>query len=252
MNIQEWFKDQDYNTGVELYASSPNAKNRILSVLNRGYSSRNMSLLIKELRALKNTKNPPKKTLRTSKKPKHKAPVIPQKEAEDNHKKSEAAKLYFKKVKYGELPPKLKVRFRKLKDLFYDLCDLKFELNELPPEKEEEALDIQIKIDAIDSQKDTIWKEIDHWQEFKTFLPDKVSIDFSSLSDIELERKRQNLENYIRKKNGRIEKWKNELSDIDDKNEAKKIMRQIDRTQRDVHQHEIDVRKIEDIFLDRL
>ena len=66
---------------------------------------------------------------------------------------------YFQKITYGVLPAQLKVRFREAKDIFYNMCDLKVIWNELPDEAEDQALELQLQIEALDTQRETIWRE---------------------------------------------------------------------------------------------
>lgn len=250
MEIEEWFKTQSYNEGVALYASAPSSKNRIVQLLQRGKNDRNMSTLIRELRLLKNQRpTPPLPKLRPAPpKPAIIVENVGQEEAERSHLKELGSKSYFQKIRYGELPPELKLRFRKLKDLFYDMCDLKFQFNDIPDEAEDASLSLMIQIDALDEQKDTIWKELDHWQTYKTMLPVKVSEEYSKLDPLELDRKRRNLNSQIAKKNKRINKWQVDAASTDDKLNQRKILQQINRTLKTVHQDEINLRRIQELL----
>ena len=249
MEIENWFKKKDYAEGVALYAASSTAKRRTLQLLDKGRSDRNMATLIRELRLLKTAKPAPvKKTA----KPKAVKQVsitekeAGQKEAQQAELKDLASKSYFKKIRYAELPPELRLRFRKLKDIFYNMCDLKFLFNELPDEAEKEALELMLQIDALDEQKDTIWKELDHWQTFKTMLPVKASKDFSNLSELERHKKAKLLDNYIKKKSYRIKTWKAQAEAEENKLAQRKILQQINRTEKSLHQDEINLRKIQE------
>ncbi len=250
MKIEDWFKTMEYGAGVAIYKSLPTAKNRTVTLLERGRNDRNMATLIGELRKAKNehpapeTKKQPLPVIKTTA-PK---PDAPQKEAEQNFLKEEASKKFVAKIRYGELPPELKPRFRKARDLFYDMCDLKFIHNDLPDEAESEALAIMLQIEDLDEQKDTIWKELEHWQLYKTMLPVKASEDFSKLTDIEKEKRRRLLDNYIKKKSARIKKWQAAAEKETDKIAQRKILQQINRTEKSLHQDEINLRKIQEIL----
>lgn len=243
MQAKDWFKKQDYNEGVNIYAQSTGAKRKLLSTLKRGKSSRNMALLISELRKLINTE--------AKEVPRKKKPVKPQEkpvELERNQVKAEAAKSYFQKIRYGELPAELKLRFRKLKDVFYDMCDLKFEMNDLPDEAEGESLRIQIEIEKLDEQRSTIWKELEHWQNYKTMLPTKTEDDFSGLDAMGLLLKQASLKSSIHKMKKRLAEWKDRLEAGENKIEARKIAQQINRTEKKLHQNEINLRKVEELL----
>lgn len=251
--IDKWFERQDYNTGVEIYKRSPGAKSSVIRSLERGRSQRNMGLLILNLRLLKKGKSTAKKRKRKAYKPKKK--VIPpevstsqQKAAEEVQHKKESSKRYFKKVKYGELPSILKLRFRHLKDLFYDRCDLKFKLNDLPDDAVAKALKIQKKIFEIDGQQQQIWKEIDHWQVHRTLLPTNTEDDFSKMDAKALFLKRASLVSSIRKMKKRLARWENEADDESDKLERRKILQQINRTTKRMHKNKINLQKVEDLL----
>jgi len=250
MNIADWFKTMDYEAGVAIYKTLPNAKTRTIASLSRGKNDRNMAVLIGELRKAKNARPAPaeKKKPVAVKKTTPQQPEAPQKEAQENYLKQEASKKYFSKIRYGELPAELKARFRKAKDLFYDMCDLKFKLNDLPDESEAEALAIMLQIEDLDEQKDTIWKELEHWQLYKTMLPVKASEDFSKLSALELDRKLRNLKSQISKKKKRIAKWQAAAEKETDKIMQRKLLQQINRTEKSLHQDEINLRKIEELL----
>jgi hypothetical protein len=247
--ITQWFKEKDYQEGVALYASLPGSKKRIVNNLERINNHRNMSILCRELRRLKNT--PPVRPQRPKPVPVATPSITtPQSQLVETRKevKAKSANSYFKKIQYGALPAELKLRFRLAKDIFYDMCDLKFALNDLPDEAEDKALELQLQIEALDEQRETIWKELEHWQEYKTMLPTKADIDFSSLSPQKLFLKKANLASSISKISKRIKGWKQNLKTEQDKETRLKISQQINRSQKKLHQHEINLRKIEELL----
>jgi hypothetical protein len=247
--IQDWFKTKDYNAGVKLYAGSPGCKSRILSTLQQGYSDRNFGLLISELRKLKN-----KVVVKVKKPTIEKLKLAPvetvkvQEAAERTQLIQKSSESYFQRVRFGDLPAELRPRFRVLKDLFYDMQDLKFALNDLPAKAEQDALKIQLAIEALDEQKETIWKEIDHWLLYKTLLPTKTEDDFSGLSVQHLFLKKASLGSSISKIKKRLEGWREDLTKQSNKQEAIKIEQQISRSERRLHTHEINLRKIEELL----
>ena len=255
MKVEDWFKDMNYSVGVELYQNSPNVKNRTLSQLKRGKSNRTMSLLISELRKLKKV-NIPHQQNQTTKVTQPKKVNLPvndesiQQELLRQQAKEESSKSYFQKIKYGELPAELKLRYRLLKDLFYDMCDLHFALLDVPEESkhDNEALEIMFKIEALDERREMIWKELEHWQSHKTILPTTTENDFSKMSPQKLLLKKASLKSSIHKMNKRLENWKEEAKKIEDKTDLKKKNQQINRTEKKLHQNEINLQKIEDLL----
>ncbi len=251
--IASWLqeKSKDYEVGLKLYSESSAAQIRTLTLLQRGKSHRNMALLISALRKLRNLSER-KANLTITKTPVKPKPVVIKKNVQEQmekqaliHKSSES---YFKKVRYGDLPKELRPRFKSLTDLWYQMCELKFALNEVPPKKQKQALEIILQIEALDQEKDLIWKEIDHWQEYKTILPLNTETDFKGLTPHELYLKKVNLGNYIHKKQKRIKKWLQAIEKEPIKPERLKIQQQINRTEKSIHEHELDIKKIESLL----
>lgn len=249
MEITDWLKNKhkDYDTGVKLYTESSVVKTRTLAALKRGKNPRNLSLLIKELRQLSKSRKPaaPAAKKIAVKKPEPEPNTKSHPEKETLIQKS--SQSYFKKTKYGDLPAELRPRFRRIREVWFLMCDLKFALNELPHKKEIEALEVMLKIEALDEEKEMIWKEIDHWKKHKTILPTKTEEDYSGLTGQELYLKKANLVNYINKKQKRIDKWEIEIEKMLKKENRIKIDQQINRTKKAVHRHQLDLKKIEDL-----
>ena len=252
--INIWLENRkkDYQEGVELYGNTPGCNQRILSQLQRGKNSRNLSILIRELRKVKTSrpvapkKQKPKAVSKVSQKSVVK--TSPEEELKQKEAARQSVDKFFQRIRYGELPGELKVRFREAKDLFYDMCDLKVLLNSLANHAEDKALEIMLQIESLDTRKDMIWKELEHWQNYKTLLPTKSDEDFSKLSPQKLFLKKANLASSISKISKRIEGWKADAEKESDKTERLKIEQQISRSERKLHQHEINLRKIEELL----
>lgn len=244
MDISQWIKTRDYQRGVELYASNPKHNRRVLTNLLKGETQRNMSLLIRVLRQLPEAESKEKPSVAVKVKEKKKIPPEPsKKDVQKTKAKESSTNKYLSGVRYAELPPLLKLRYRKLKDLFYDKCDLKFVLNEIPAGKEAQAMEIQLKIDDIDMQLRAIWRELDHWRDHKSYLPDKPDQDFSNMTPLQLDKKRRSLESSITKKKTRIAKWEEQLEDLQGR-EAVKMNNQISRTSSGMHQDHLNLLQI--------
>lgn len=242
--ISQWFKDQDYDKGVELYAKLPIAKSRVLSTLKRGKNDKNLATICRALRTFKSAE-PRKEPVKRISKPKPAPkPAAPETMMDRKQVIEQSAGSYFKKIKYGELPPELRVRFKKLKDLFYEMCDLHFIWLDLPDEAEEEALELQLQIFNLDEQRETIWKELEHWDTYRTILPTKSSEDFSGLSPRDLFLKKANTASSISKISKRIDGWKDKLEAEPDKVKKRKIAQQINNSEKTLHQHELNLQKI--------
>src|SRR5690606_38877031 len=169
--IEKWFENAlDYNTGVRIYKSLPSAKMRIIQKLERGKSNHNMAQLIKELRVYKSLfqSNPSRVTPLTPKEPSSLPGGSTDKEVatffEKKQLKENSQKIVFGSIRYGDLPPELRIRYQEAAQLFYKLCDLKFALNDLPAASTDEALSIQLQLEELDDKREHIWKELHHWQ----------------------------------------------------------------------------------------
>ncbi|TQI71804.1 hypothetical protein JM79_2753 [Gramella sp. Hel_I_59] len=242
--ISEWFKDQDYDKGVELYSKLPNAKTRVLSTLKRGRNDKNLATICRALRVYKQAE-PAKAQVKKISKPKLvPKPAAPEVEMDRKAVIHQSAGSYFKKIKYAELPPELRVRYKQLKDLFYAMCDLHFLWLDLPDEAEEEALKLQLEIFSLDEQRDTIWKELDHWDTYRTILPTKSSEDFSGLSPKDLYLKKANTASSISKMEKRIDGWYKNMEAEPNQLKKRKIAQQINNSEKKLHQHEINLQKI--------
>lgn len=248
--ISVWFKTKNYDEGVRLYATSPGCKSRILSTLQQGHSFRNKGLLISELRKLKSAtpvksaKKPIKEKLELTPSPEPQA----QEAAEKKQQFQKSSDSYFQRVRMGDLPAALRPRFRILKDLFADMVDLKFILNDLPAKAQKDALKIQLAIEDLDEQKEIIWKEIDHWQKYKTLLPTETEEDFKGLTPQKLFLKKASITSSISKINKRLEGWAEDLEKEKDKQAALKISQQISRSEKRLHTHKLNLMKIEDLM----
>lgn len=247
MSIEEWFKSQDYETGVALYEEHCKVTTRALANLKRGKNPRNMSFLIKELRQVRNKAERPQPSKRKPQPVIASVPAAAAPEPTVTDKES-SAKAYFEKVKYGELPDVLKKRYRELKDVFYDMLDAKDVLNASPPQAEADALKIMLHIEALDDQRDLIWKELDHWKQFKALLPTRTEEDFSKMTPQKLYLKKASLASSISKMKKRIEKWELELAGENDRNARLKLSEQISRTTKKMHTHELNLQKIMDLL----
>lgn len=245
MNIEEWFKNQDYDTGVALYEAHCKVTTRSLSNLKRGKNPRNMSFLINELRQVRNRAERPEPIKR---KPVPVVSVPAEKTPEPVTDREASAKVYFEKINYGELPDVLKKRFRELKDIFYDMLDAKTVLNGLPEAAEIDALKVMLHIEALDDQRDMIWKELDHWKHFKTLLPTQTEEDFKTLTPQKLYLKKASLASSISKMKKRIEGWELELEAEKDRNARLKLSEQISRTTKKMHTHELNLQKIMELL----
>lgn len=251
--ITQWFNDGcPFNEGVEIYKALPKTTTKVLRSLARGKNSYNKSLLIKELRAFKNK---PIEVV-TTKKPKPKAKPLPRvpstdatiaKQHQEQQNKAEALKIEYGSVKYAHLPPELKPRYRELGDIFYQMCDLKFILNDIPKKAEKEALAIILQIEELDDQRTLIWREIDHWNAHKSILPTSAD-DYNGLNSDELRTAKARIASNVTKLSQRIEAKYVTLFETMDLSEKIKLEESIRRSESRLHQHKLNVSKIDELL----
>lgn len=246
--IEQWFNgESEYYQGVAIYASLPIKKLRTLKTLNKGKSRRNMSVLVSELRKYKNTYKPAISKPIVIAKPKAPTQTIINLEAERQQQTTKMVEREFKSIMLGDLPAKLRPRYSKARNIFTEMIELKFVLNDLPAKSEASALKIQLRIDELDQERDLIWKELRHWEQFKTLLPTETN-DYSGLDRYELDKKKRNIASNITKMQKRVDAWYNDLDKETNKHQQHLIENKINKAERTLHQHKINVKKIESLL----
>jgi hypothetical protein len=253
--ITKWFEDGcDFKEGVALYKNLPETKNKVLRALSRGKSSYTKSLLIKELRKAKASPTPISTKKTTFKE------VVQQAKAKEprtdqavitKHRqtvtKTESLKKEYGGVKYAELPQKLRLRYRELGKLFYELCDLKFVLNDIPAKEEKQALQVQLQIEELDDQRMMIWREIDHWKKHRTVLPSEAD-QYNGLNSDELRTAKARLASNITRLEKRVEERYQKLFDLKDKADIRNTERAIARSEAKIHKYQLNILKINELL----
>lgn len=249
--ISNWFTNsKDYYEGVAIYATLPIKKTRTLRTLNKGKSKRNMSLLVAELRKYKNgtTKAPPKPT--TSNAPIVKKPITQETINVETHRtviKQESLQKEFSMVRIGDLPAELRIRYSRARNIFFEMIELKFALNDLPAKAEDSALKIMLQIEDLDEERDLIWKELHHWNQFKTILPSTVP-DYTKMDRYELDKIRRNLESSKSKQQKRVDQWYSDLENEPDKHQQHLIENKINKGEKEIHQKNINIKTIKNLL----
>jgi len=247
--ITNWFKNsKEYYQGVAIYASLPTKKIRTLKLLNKGKSRKNMALLASELRKYKNApvkKEVPKLIIEVPK-------VTPTQETinvevQRRQTLNESSKREFGGIMIGDLPAELRPRYSRARTVFEEMIELKFALNDLSAKAEESALKIIMKIEQLDEERDLIWKELHHWKNHKTLLPNKTD-DFTGLTERELDLKARNLKSNRTKMTKRIDEWYNLLDAETNKHKQHLLENKINKAEKAIHQFNINLTKIEKLI----
>lgn len=251
--IANWFKySKDYYEGVAIYATLPIKKTRTLRSLNKGKSKRNMSLLVAELRKFKNGTStgpvalkPNHELLKPAPKPATQETINV--EVNRNAIKQESLQQEFSMVRIGDLPAELRMRYSRARNIFFEMIELKFALNDLPAKAEESALKIMLQIDDLDEERDLIWKELHHWNQFKTILPSKVP-DYENMTELQLDKLRRNLESSKSKQQKRVDTWYDDLEKEEDKHKQHLIENKINKAEKEIHQKNINIKTIKNFL----
>lgn len=216
-SIQDWFDSaRDYPHGLALYRNHPEVNPRLLKKLEQGRGRGHQALLFNTLRKLKNRRAvlPKMATLKTVATPSSDESLA--QEQTQQARKSQGFQTAYGHLRYHELPDPIKKHYREIKDLFYDLCDLKFALNALPPKAVSEALALQGKILRLDAQRQLLWKILDDFKRHGRLPKPKDDDVLRSLSPLGLLQKKNNVQSQISKITKRIDQWYTRLDQESD------------------------------------
>lgn len=248
--ITQWFNSgTEYHEGVAIYAALPDKSIRILKQLNRGKNNQNMATLVSLLRKHKNApvKEEPKKPVLPTPAPKAPTQEVINVEQERSQLAKESTTREFSTIRLGDLPAELRPRFLRARQVFYDMIELKFALNDLPPDADKSALSIQLQILDLDEERDLIWKELHHWHNHRSIL--KVPTDdFAGLTNPQLYQKKRNLTSSVSKIEKRLEEKYALLDKETNKHQQLLIENQIKRSEQTLHTHQLNIKKIDELL----
>jgi hypothetical protein len=226
-------------------------KTRTIRTLNKGKTNRNMSLLVSELRKYKNSFKNPLPTKKTLVIPAPKKTTTNQEtintEVARTAVKQQSVDREFAMVRIGDLPAELRMRYSKARNIFFEMIELKFALNDLPADAEDSALKIMLHIDDLEEERDLIWKELHHWNQFKTILPSSIP-DYDKMTELQLDKIRRNTESSKSKMQKRIERWYDDLATEPDKHLQHVIENKINKGEKEIHQKNINIKTIKNIL----
>ncbi|SDT15525.1 hypothetical protein SAMN05192545_2893 [Maribacter dokdonensis] len=246
--IAQWFAgDKDYHQGVALYAAMPHKKTHVLKTLNRGKTSRNMSLLVSLLRTAKNIPAPEPEPLVVVNRPKNPDQAQINQELNRQQIAQESARREFTGVRLGDLPAELRPRYQEAHAIFFAMIELKFALNDLPDNANEDALNIIKQLMELDEKRDLIWKELNHWKLHRTLLP--VPEDpFEKMTPIQIVQAKTNLKSNISKLKKRIDKKYEELEAVSNGHDRLMIESSIRKSEKTLHGHQVNFNRINEMI----
>ncbi|CAL2105491.1 conserved hypothetical protein [Tenacibaculum sp. 190524A02b] len=240
MKIQDWFKDKDYDLGVELYAGLPRSNKQLLYFLKQGYTAKNKVTLMYELNKYRSTNVSLKSKEKVIK------PIIESKEkviAKCIHKSIENSN---ERVKMAMLPtPYLRKRFVEKNNAFYSYCELKYQLNDLPAEEEDKALELITEIMKLNAFIDAIWTEIDYFLEHRKLPP--TANDYSSWTYREQIKELQLLYQRRSKRTNTLNRWKEEFKQLNSPSKEAKLKAKIAQKEEELNQIEVNIKTLKEL-----
>lgn len=209
MNIQEWFDNKGtYKEGLQLYASLPQKSNLFLKSIQRENTSNFLKLKYELKKALNNNSTA---TTKQSEKIATELPTEPKSEPLLQVIIKESASFSFDKETMAMYPMELHATYRNRISNFYEACELKFKLNMLHPDAEEEAFDLIIQLEELWESIDRAWFILNHWKDYGRIMPIDNSEDFTKLNGIQLSKRRDRLQTSISKRTKTLDKLSKEV-----------------------------------------
>ncbi|WP_421801771.1 hypothetical protein [Flagellimonas sp.] len=244
--IEEWFNGSlDYQQGVIIYASLPTCNHRTLRQLQKGRNSRNMSVLVSNLRKAKSSR--PKKSKPIPKKIEKLVPPVKTEDVsrEINRKviAQKSAEKEYDGIRMGDLPHELRPKFSRARTLFYEMIELKFFLNDMEASDRENALQVILEIEKRDEERDLLWEALNHWKKFKKLLPEPKD-ELDGLDPGKLYVKKRNLTSSITKISKRIQEKEKALGKETDGHKRLLLKSSINKSCETIHKHRVLINKI--------
>jgi hypothetical protein len=203
MDIQSWFSSQgSYADGVMLYSKLSTCNANVLRSFARENSANflklkyelkkaSLSLTDTNVAPLIKVAPEPKKTLKSE-------PLL-----QEIIKQSAA--VSFEKETMAMYPMELHSTYRQRVSDFYLACELKFQLNSIADDDENDALNIIVQLDDLWTRIDRAWMILGHWKDHNRIMPTESHEDFSQVSGNKLVMLRDNLQSSISKREKTIE-----------------------------------------------
>ncbi len=236
--IHQWFLNKGtYQEGLELLRKACGANQRMyLRLKNEKPTQRNYAALKYELNKYKD-----KELAKSVVSQKVKNSPVRNKKTEETFVTSALKKTNIK-ITLAMLPDAyLQQRFIEKNNAFYKRWFLKKQLNALPNEEEEKALEIIAEIMKLTKLIDTIWAELDYFILNKKRMPS--GNDFSGLSNMELIKSRQRLYQSRSKREKTLNKWIESFKDTP-KEKQLALQSKIDNQTEKITQINIDIEKL--------
>ena len=198
MDIQSWFSSQgSYADGVMLYSKLPTCNANVLRSFARENTANFLKLKYELKKAsLSLTDTNVAQSVKVATEPKK--PLKPEPLLQEIIKQSAA--VSFEKETMAMYPMELHSTYRQRVSDFYLACELKFQLNSIADDDENDALKIIIQLDDLWTRIDRAWMILGHWKDHNRIMPTESHEDFSQVSGNKLVMLRDNLQSSISKR----------------------------------------------------
>lgn len=203
MDIQSWFSSQgSYADGVMLYSKLTTCNANVLRSFARENTANFLKLKYELKKAsLSLTDTNVAQLVKVA--PEPKKPIKPEPLLQEIIKQSAA--VSFEKETMAMYPMELHSTYRQRVSDFYLACELKFQLNAIADDDENDALKIIVQLDDLWTKIDRAWMILGHWKDHNRIMPTESHEDFSQVSGNKLVMLRDNLQSSISKREKTIE-----------------------------------------------
>jgi hypothetical protein len=203
MDIKSWFSSQgSYADGVMLYSKLPTCNANVLRSFARENTANFLKLKYELKKAsLSLTDTNVAQLVKVTPEPKKQ--IKPEPLLQEIIKQSAA--VSFEKETMAMYPMELHSTYRQRVSDFYLACELKFQLNSIADDNENDALKIIIQLDDLWTKIDRAWMILGHWKDHNRIMPTESHEDFSQVSGNKLVMLRDNLQSSISKREKTIE-----------------------------------------------
>lgn len=245
MDIKSWFAvSGSYADGVLLYSQLATCNPHLLRTFARETTSNFLNLKYELKKASFS-----EKAIITPKIEKKTTAVefVPKPEPLLQEIIKQSAAVSFQKETMAMYPPPLHSTYRQRVNDFYHACELKFQLNALADDDENNALTIIIQLEDLWTKIDRAWMILDHWKDHNRVMPTEESEDFKKLNGIQLVKLRDNLQSRISKREKTIDVMKEQVKACP---EERGLLALLNRKLEQLEQLKIDLETIRKILKD--
>ena len=230
--IEQWKANgTPYNEGVLLYASLPAHNKVLLKNFQKKQSPQLLEKLKYELSKIDNSEKTEQNGTFVQKRTKteQNGTIEPKRNKTELVQYIEQQQIQYttkQALYFHELPAELRPILLEANTLFKEMCLLKVQLNELPAEAENKALQLQTEIAQKQKQNALCWEKLDYWKTHKV-APKEAKGKFETLSPANLVKQEQYLFASISKMKKRLELNRELLKTASGVIEVNKIQRTI-------------------------